>query len=182
MNILFDLDGVLVDFAELHRNAFIQAWNSVHPTNPLDEMFHAKHLEARSTRQKLAILSTLFEGQEIKANEVSALKQEITQEKLKTAHVYTKTREALAFLKARGARICVCSNSIRATVEASLQKLAPLTSFDLILSNEDVIEPKPNPEIYLKAIATLGVDPKDVLVFEDSTVKNRSPGRRPSSC
>lgn len=170
MNILFDLDGVLVDFAELHRTAFIEAWNIVHPANTIHESFHAEHLEARSTRQKLGILSTLFEGQDVKAAEVSSLKQTFTQERLKTAHVYTKTREALAYLKTRGARIGVCSNSIRATVEASLQKLAPLSTFDLILSNEDVVEPKPSPEIYKKACAIMGVDPKDVLVFEDSEV------------
>jgi dTDP-glucose pyrophosphorylase len=42
------------------------------------------------------------------------------------------------------------------------------------LSNEDVSQSKPNPEIYLKAAAHFGVDPTTCLVFEDSIVGKRA--------
>jgi beta-phosphoglucomutase-like phosphatase (HAD superfamily) len=40
--------------------------------------------------------------------------------------------------------------------------------FDFILTAEDVVEGKPNPEIYLKAADRFGLPPAQVLVLEDS--------------
>jgi HAD superfamily hydrolase (TIGR01509 family) len=168
MHLIFDLDGVLVDFAGLHRSAFLEAWNSIYPDKHIDEVFHAIYLEARSTRQKLAIMKDHFEN--VDEHRVSELKQKITQEKLQTAHVYSSTRNALNYLKSKGMRMSVCSNSIRSTVLKSLEKLAPLDYFDVILSNEDVINPKPHPEIYETAIKMLKIDPTTATVFEDSAV------------
>jgi HAD superfamily hydrolase (TIGR01509 family) len=170
MHLLFDLDGVLVEFAHLHRTAFLKAWNSVHgATHPIDSHFHAIHLEARSTKQKLALLASHF-GLDPKAQEVSLLKQFLTQELLTKANVYKRTIAAIGWAQAHNIPMSVCSNSIRATVEASLSKLAPLTTFKVILSNEDVANPKPDPEIYKTALDRLGILPSEVLVFEDSTV------------
>jgi beta-phosphoglucomutase-like phosphatase (HAD superfamily) len=38
---IFDLDGVLVDFSELHRKAFLEAWNAITPDMYIDEIFHS---------------------------------------------------------------------------------------------------------------------------------------------
>jgi HAD superfamily hydrolase (TIGR01509 family) len=170
MNVFFDLDGVLVDYVELHTSSFLEAWNKLNTSHPIDVCFHAIHLEARSTRQKLAILKEHFYEFDIKENEVSELKQRITQEKLKSARVYKKTCEAIAYLQRQGVKISVCSNSVRLTVMTSLEKITPIGTFELILSNESVLNPKPNPEIYLLALKSLNVKPEDVLVFEDSEV------------
>jgi HAD superfamily hydrolase (TIGR01509 family) len=39
---------------------------------------------------------------------------------------------------------------------------------DCFLSNEDVKNPKPDPEIYIKAIESLRMKPKECLVVEDN--------------
>jgi beta-phosphoglucomutase-like phosphatase (HAD superfamily)/dTDP-glucose pyrophosphorylase len=168
-HILFDLDGVLVDYKELHRDAFIQAWNTLCPDHSIDAIFHAEHLEARSTRQKLALLQEKL-SPDAPIAAVSALKQEITQRLLATAPVFAATRASLQWAHDAGIPISCCSNSIRATVEASLQKLAPLEWFSCILSNEDVTSPKPDPEIYDTALQHLGISAEDALVLEDSVV------------
>jgi dTDP-glucose pyrophosphorylase len=49
-----------------------------------------------------------------------------------------------------------------------LSKLGIIEYFDLILSNEDVKNSKPHPEIYWKAISTIGVLPEETLIVEDS--------------
>ncbi len=41
-------------------------------------------------------------------------------------------------------------------------------SFDVVLTREDVENPKPDPEIYLLAAQKLEVQPQDCLVLEDS--------------
>ena len=40
--------------------------------------------------------------------------------------------------------------------------------FDLILTQEDVVNNKPDPEGYLKAMAHFGVDAAHTMIFEDS--------------
>ena len=39
---------------------------------------------------------------------------------------------------------------------------------DLILSNQDVKDGKPSPEIYTKAMSILEVDPSECLILEDN--------------
>lgn len=49
-----------------------------------------------------------------------------------------------------------------------LKKLVAENAFDLIMYGDEVKKPKPDPEIFEKAMATLGLRPSEVLVFEDS--------------
>jgi dTDP-glucose pyrophosphorylase len=67
-----------------------------------------------------------------------------------------------------GYKLAVCSNSIRKTVLIVLSKLGIIGSFDLILSNEDVKNSKPHPEIYWKAMSMLECLPEETLIVEDS--------------
>lgn len=166
---IFDLDGVLVEFKELHKRAFIQAWNEIMESHSIDDEFHTVYLEARSTRQKLDILADHF-GIIYDRQQVADRKQAITATLLQSAQVYQWTRLALEWAHTNGIRMACCSNSIRSTVISSLEKLVPLSYFSVILSNEDVANPKPNPDIYIRAIELLGVSTGSVIVFEDSIV------------
>jgi len=49
-----------------------------------------------------------------------------------------------------------------------LNKAMILDYFDIILSNEDVKEAKPSPQIYLLAMEKLGVTPDETIIVEDS--------------
>ena len=49
-----------------------------------------------------------------------------------------------------------------------LSKLDIIQYFDLILSNEDVKNSKPHPEIYWKAISMMQCLPEETLIVEDS--------------
>jgi HAD superfamily hydrolase (TIGR01509 family) len=75
---------------------------------------------------------------------------------------------ALSQLKSRGYSIAVCSNSIRNSIELMMEKANLGRYLDFILSNEDVQFAKPDPEIYNKAIAMLGLNPAECLVVEDN--------------
>jgi quercetin dioxygenase-like cupin family protein len=50
-----------------------------------------------------------------------------------------------------------------------LSKAGILEFFDFYLSNQDVKNPKPDPEIYNMAIEKMGLSPKQVLICEDNT-------------
>ena len=167
--LIFDLDGVLVEFNELHKIAFIRAWNSIYPTHLIDDIFYMRVLEARSTLQKLDILESHLDIS-VDRLHVSELKQSITSDLLAAAPVYENTRAALEWAHAQGLTLACCSNSIRSTVLTSLRKLVPLTYFSVILSNQDISCAKPHPEIYMRALELLDVSREEVIVFEDSIV------------
>ena len=47
---------------------------------------------------------------------------------------------------------------------------AGVQGYEFIISNQEVIYPKPHPEIYVQAIHRLGLLPEEVLIVEDSPV------------
>ena len=49
-----------------------------------------------------------------------------------------------------------------------LSKIGVIDYMDLILSNEDVKNPKPHAEIYWKAMSEFSLSPEDTLIIEDS--------------
>jgi len=169
MHLLFDLDGVLIDLKELHRDAYLTAWNHIIPQAPIDIQFHALHLEARPTKDKIVVCNQLLKTAG-SIQEVSALKQSLTERLIADVHGLTTVTETIRWLKEQGHRLACCSNSIRNTIHLALTNLKILDQFDLVLSNEDVTASKPHPEIYLKAAAYFGISPHDCLVFEDSVI------------
>ena len=40
--------------------------------------------------------------------------------------------------------------------------------FDIIIGNDEVTNSKPDPEIYLKAFAKLGIEPSEAIIVEDA--------------
>lgn len=62
----------------------------------------------------------------------------------------------------------VATSSARAYLEDILGRFELLSRFPMTLTAEDVTDGKPHPEIYLKAAERIGVDPREMLVLEDS--------------
>jgi dTDP-glucose pyrophosphorylase len=71
-------------------------------------------------------------------------------------------------LRSKNIKIACCSNSIRKTINIVLSKLGIIEYFDLIISNQDVKNGKPHPEMYWKCMSELGVVPEETLIIEDS--------------
>lgn len=165
--IVFDMDGVLIEAKEWHYEALNRALRLFGM-----EISRADHLttfDGLPTRRKLEMLAATH-GLPTKLHAfVNDLKQSYTME---IVHNRCKPRfnheYALANLKAKGYKLAVASNSVRSSV-TTMMKLAHLDAYlDLMLSNEDISRGKPDPEIYLAAMASLGVSPEETLVLEDN--------------
>ena len=91
---------------------------------------------------------------------------------METVHSKCKPRfaheYALAELKSKGYILGLASNSIRSTIDIMMKKSCLECYLDVTLSNEDVSNPKPDPEIYKKIINQLGVVPSETLIIEDN--------------
>lgn len=76
--------------------------------------------------------------------------------------------ELLAYLKGQGYRLAVASSTKKAKVERNLADANVRQYFDAVIAGDMVERSKPEPDIYLKAAETLGVDPVDCTALEDS--------------
>ena len=64
--------------------------------------------------------------------------------------------------------IAVASNSPRSHLLAGLRRTGLEDAFDVVIGVEDIDEPKPAPDIYLRACQLLGVAPPRSVALEDS--------------
>jgi HAD superfamily hydrolase (TIGR01509 family) len=62
----------------------------------------------------------------------------------------------------------LASNSPRFLVDAALRSAGFSEPFDAIVCSDDVLRPKPAPDLYLLACERLGVPPADALALEDT--------------
>jgi HAD superfamily hydrolase (TIGR01509 family) len=88
--------------------------------------------------------------------------------KLKELKPNQTLQSVMSALVEDGYKLAVCSNSIRKTVLTVLSKLGIIEFMDLIISNEDVKNSKPHPEMYWKAISMMSCLPEETLIVEDS--------------
>lgn len=64
--------------------------------------------------------------------------------------------------------VAVASNSPRSHLLAGLKRTGLSDGFDVVLGVEEVVEPKPAPDIYLRACELLDVTPARSVALEDS--------------
>ncbi len=76
--------------------------------------------------------------------------------------------EMLEFLQVRGIPRAVATSTKRPLALRKLEASGLLPRFDAICTSSDVEHPKPAPDVYLLAAHSLGVEPAQCLVLEDS--------------
>jgi len=166
--IIFDLDGVLVEAKKIHYNTLNKALRLFSEDFEISWEEHLNKYDGLKTNQKLQMLTNEkglpFEQHETVWNN----KQKYTLEELSSLKNNENLISVISKLSKDGYKIGCCSNSIRKTVLTVLSKLGIIEHFDIILSNEDVKNSKPHPEIYWSAMSNLSLLPEETLIIEDS--------------
>ena len=163
--IIFDLDGVLVEAKNIHYESLNQALGEKYS---IDWAEHLSTYDGLKTNQKLEMLSKRKGLPESLHQEIWENKQKFTLFHLNQLELDQKLISVMSKLAENGYKIVVCSNSIRKTVLTVLSKLGLIQFIDLIISNEDVQNSKPHPEMYWKAISIMNCLPEETLIIEDS--------------
>jgi beta-phosphoglucomutase len=81
--------------------------------------------------------------------------------------VHEHVREAVRYAGGR-APLAICSGAARDEIEPVVEAAGLAGCFRAVVTSDDVIHGKPDPEGYLKALALLEADPTDAIVFEDT--------------
>lgn len=175
--IIFDLDGVLVDSKELHYEALNLALKSVNEKYVISREEQGETFEGMTTRSKLDIL-TYTRGLPKELHDyIWNLKQQYSAAMFEDLPRDEELVNLFKYINEQEIVIGVASNSIRQTLTNCLQALGVWRYVDVSLSNEDVKNPKPNPEIYNLCMLMLGSVPTSTIIFEDSEI-GRSAARQ----
>lgn len=165
--ILFDMDGVLIDAKEWHYEALNMALGLF--GYEISRADHIHSYDGLPTRDKLNLISERSNLPYTLHDFINVLKQKYTMEIInQRCSPIFEHEYALSRLRSEGYKIAVCSNSIRKTIEKMMEKAELIDYFDVIMSNEDVKKAKPDPEIYVKTMEKLHLQPKDCLILEDN--------------
>jgi HAD superfamily hydrolase (TIGR01509 family) len=168
--IIFDLDGVLVDAKQIHYETLNQALRELARSEKyvISEAEHLSIYDGLKTNQKLELLTANKGLQRDTYEWVWNRKQELTIDAISKLKPNTQLIVMFDMLRKDGYKLACASNSIRRSVLVMLSKIGVIEHMDLILSNEDVKNSKPHPEMYWKAMSMMSVLPEETLIVEDS--------------
>lgn len=165
---IFDLDGVLVDTAKYHYEAWKKLANQLQiPFTEVDN----ERLKGISREQSLELLLA-FGNQPYSQAEKDIFIQEKNQnylsliQNMTAAEVLPGVKESLALLKSKGVGIALGSASKNAKMILKVTDLSKY--FDVIVDGNDVIVAKPDPSVFLLAAKKLGLSAEKCVVFEDA--------------
>jgi HAD superfamily hydrolase (TIGR01509 family) len=163
--VIFDLDGVLVEAKNIHYDALNRALGKEYSIGWNE---HLSIYDGLKTNQKLEMLTERKGLPTELHSQIWENKQKYTLEMLKKLQPNQILQSVMNALVEDGYKVAVCSNSIRKTVLTVLSKLGIMEFMDLVISNEDVKNSKPHPEMYWKAISMMSCLPEETLIVEDS--------------
>jgi len=165
---LFDLDGVIVDTAVFH----FQAWRRL--AQKLGGDFTEEQNEQLKGVSRVDSLKKIIEwtGATVSEEEFQTLmveKNEWYLELVQGLGPQDALPGALDFLQTaydQGLKIALGSASKNAPM--ILEKLGITPLFTAIIDGNNVVNGKPHPEVFLKGAEALGLEPSECVVFEDS--------------
>ena len=166
--IIFDLDGVLVNTKKIH----FETLNKSLKKNKLNLISYEDHLkiyDGLPTKEKLNILSKKFWISNSTKNKILKDKKKFTSKILKEKISYNKKIEKIFSVLSKKYKIVVATNAVKETLNICLSKLKIKKYVNFSICNEDIINPKPNPEIYFKIFIKFGIYPNQCLILEDSS-------------
>ena len=165
---LFDLDGVIVDTAVFH----FQAWRRL--AQKLGGDFTEEQNEQLKGVSRVDSLKKIIEwtGATVSDEEFQTLMVEKNKwylELVQGLGPQDALPGALDFLQTaydQGLKIALGSASKNAPM--ILEKLGITPLFTAIIDGNNVVNGKPHPEVFLKGAEALGLEPSECVVFEDS--------------
>ena len=167
--IIFDLDGVICFTDEYHY----QAWKKM--ADDLGVYFDREinnRLRGVSRMESLEIILERYNGPALSTAMKEALaikKNTIYRESLRQmspSDLLPEVKAALDALREKGLKLAIGSSS--KNTPFILERLGLDTFFDAVSDGNNITHSKPNPEVFLKAAAFLGLAPGACIVVEDA--------------
>jgi len=162
--VLWDMDGTLVDTEPYWIRAETELVDSFGGT-----WTHEDALGVIGAGLWTSAKALQEHGVELDADEIVATLTGRVREQLTDFGVPWRpgARELLAEIRAAGIPAALVTMSVRPMAEQIVAEI-PFDAFDLLVTGDEVENPKPHPDAYITAATKLGVDPAQTVAIEDS--------------
>ena len=164
--VLFDMDGVLVNNLEVHREAFMEFFRRYGVKRTFEDLSRVFGMGNDDIMGELMPRDVV---ERVGIRELGHEKEAIYRE------IYAPTItpqaglvEFLESLKSHNLLCAVGSSGYRLNVNFVLEKCNIEPYFKAIVAGDEVTRCKPDPEIYLTAATKLGLQAEECIVFEDA--------------
>lgn len=164
--IVFDMDGLLVDSEQVYQRGWIKVANDHGMTLTKEDM---AGWSGRSLKQTQANLVALFGSEEL-VNQLRQEREAFIQEELVTGQLQLKpyAREVLQVARQKGLILALATSTYQKRAQHFLDYLDFGQYFDYLTFGDQVVQMKPDPEVYLTSLAKAGVAAQDAIAAEDS--------------
>lgn len=163
--VIWDVDGTLVDTAEMHFDAWVRL------AGEMGRPFSKDDFAATFGRRNPEIIRYLFreEFTDLQVADIGERKEIYYRTVAETGvQLLPGVRNLLEELHRRGVRQAVGSSAPRANLDLILKMTKSDEFFEAIVGMEDTTKGKPDPEVFLVAARKLGIPPSRCIVFEDA--------------
>ena len=163
--VLFDLDGTLVDSESYYVNGTIKWLSKCGVNIDFKTASGIIGMNMDETYEYISRISGITINKIMEVNENYFSKEDPL---IYSEILFKDVQKCFDDLKKHNIKICICSMSPREYVKKFITDCKMNNYIDCFISNDDCKNPKPNPEIYNKAIESLGISPKEAVVVEDA--------------
>ncbi len=164
--LIFDFDGLIFD----SETADFQSWQETFDFYGADLPFDiwAAQIGSANHFNPTEFLEQQL-GRPVNRDEVHTRRKQRDNELLAQQGIMPGVEAYLAEAKALGMRVGLASSSPHSWIDHHLEKLGLTHWFEVVCCRDDVGDkPKPEPDVYLAAVAALGVPPNRSMALEDS--------------
>lgn len=166
LGVIFDMDGVIIDsepvYQALNRKIFKQLGIEV------DKQFQLEYVGVTKWR-KWQLLKDQYQLHQ-SIDELIALQEEVFSQEYwdYKSLLFPEVTPLLLKLVTLNIPIALATSSVRKKVDQVLKQCGLQDYFSVIVTGDEVVRGKPDPEIFLTAAKKLKLPPEKCIVIEDS--------------
>lgn len=163
--ILLDFDGTLADTRRANGEAYIEALGEVGIELSLEE-YSTKYFGMRCHE----FMHTVGVKDDATAQQIRKRKIELYPNYFHSVQLNAPLWEWCCMMRRLGAKVWIVSTGHIDNITNVMRYLNLDSGIDGIISGDDVVNAKPHPECFLKAMQVEGVSPAETIIFEDSAM------------
>lgn len=163
---IFDMDGTMFDTERLSLEGWMAGCGSFGIPLTFEQFLLFR---GHSIEENRKLFCGWF-GSDAPYHEVRALRDRYISDFITREGIPVKPGlfELLSALKELGLRSCIATGTARPAAQKYWERSGVLPWFDCTICGNEVVNCKPDPEIFLRAAEKLGTDPGECVIFEDS--------------
>jgi sugar-phosphatase len=172
--LIFDYDGLIVDsetmVAEVLRDVLAR-WEVPLDAQTIGELIGVSPPENNRLWEHVVKQSL---GPDADLEAINARVSERIEARLEGLPLLPGVRELADSARGAGWRCAIATGKPRQALTTELDRLGVRDQFDVIVTAEDVVVGKPQPDVYIEAARLLRVAPASCVVLEDSVAGTRA--------